>query len=204
MSSTKELPSTDQIYLAVKTVADALGNTKYAIIGGGACIVLGSDRQTSDVDFVVPKGQTIAARNLLKQDQEHFVVDKRTRHTMFKCTPPVEVEILTPPILFKEEFTESTPVLNVDGIKVLKPTLLLNTKCASILERSDKDKDKDKRATDAEDIRFILRWCAKHRMRLTTAEVPNATQKFVMSYINTYGSDHLWRAAGYNVEKGMI
>lgn len=198
MSSPQQFPTSHQTYQAAKTIARALGNTKYAVVGGGACAVLGSNRQTMDVDFVVPKGETKAARALLKQDEAHFEVEKRTQHTIFKNTPAIEVEILTPPALFKEEFTDSTPTHEVDGIKVLKPTLLLNAKCASILSRPNDDK----RLSDAKDIRFLLHWCATHGMHPTTAEVPHATKEFVTDFIRVYGSRALWTAAGYDVETG--
>jgi hypothetical protein len=45
----------------------------------------------------------------------------------------VEVEIITPPPLFRERFDNDMPVFLVNGVKVLKPSLILNAKCNSIL-----------------------------------------------------------------------
>ncbi|KAK4119280.1 hypothetical protein N657DRAFT_693864 [Parathielavia appendiculata] len=70
--------------MSTKAVADALkdGNIKYAIVGG-------------------------ASRLLLAQP-EHFSVDARTNHTVYLSTPPVGIQIIAPPALFREPFDEST------------------------------------------------------------------------------------------------
>ncbi|KAK3942809.1 hypothetical protein QBC46DRAFT_282939 [Diplogelasinospora grovesii] len=193
------LPNTDQVRAAAAAVAHALkGKQHYAVIGGAACAVLGSHRDTADVDFVVPKGETKAARTLLKTEQAKFTVESKTNHTYYLSHPQVEVEILAPPGLFKEEFSASTPTITVNDVRLLKPTLILNAKCRSILGRANDSK----KATDSQDILFLLAWCAHNRMRPTAAEVPNASKDFVGWFISTFGGADAWAHAGYDVSKG--
>jgi hypothetical protein len=80
-SSHALFPNTEQTLAAVEAVAHSMGDRNYAIVGGAACLVLGSSRKTIDVDFVVPKGDTKAARSALMSHKEYFEVDKRTLHT---------------------------------------------------------------------------------------------------------------------------
>ncbi|KAL2259614.1 hypothetical protein VTK26DRAFT_6654 [Humicola hyalothermophila] len=108
-----QLPSPQQTRQAADAIAYAMADNPYAVVGGAACSVLGSERVTSDVDFVVPQGGTKAARALLRGFEQLFEIEKRTNHTYYKSTPPVEVEILTPPALFKQPFGPETPVIKV-------------------------------------------------------------------------------------------
>jgi hypothetical protein len=103
----------DAVREAAQAVGRVLGDQAYAIVGGAGCALLGSPRTTTDVDIVVPKGQTMEIRKLFK-GQEGFVVEKRTLHTYFSSNPRVDIEILTPPMLFKEEFDASTPTVISD------------------------------------------------------------------------------------------
>ncbi|KAK4151590.1 hypothetical protein C8A00DRAFT_35737 [Chaetomidium leptoderma] len=189
-------PSTDQVIAAAKAVARALrdGDVKYAVVGGAACLLLGSNRATTDVDFVVPKSRIRDARLLLKAQTEHFAVEPRTNHTVYLSTPPVEIQIIAPPALFKEPFDESTETVDVNGIQVLKPALILNAKCRSILGRAGESK----KMSDAQDIKFLLHRCAEDAEDLT--EVPNATKEFVDAYVAMYGGAELWRNLGCVVE----
>jgi hypothetical protein len=169
------------------------GNVRYAIVGGAACLLLGSDRATSDVDFVVPKGRIRDARLLLKAQSDHFSVQARTNHTVYLSNPTIEIQIISPPALFKEPSDEATETFEVlDGIHVLKPALILNAKCRSILGRAGEDK----KMSDSQDIKFLLSWCAENGMD-SKADVPNATKEFVDAFIATYGGAALWRRAGY-------
>ncbi len=192
------LPSPKQTLEAAEAVALAMTDKHYAVVGGAACSVLGSVRQTSDVDFVVLQGDTKAARALLKAQDRSFEVEKGTNHTYYKSSPRVEIEILTPPALFKQPFTSSTPTINVDKIRVLKPTLLLDAKCGTIFSRSSEEK----RRTDATDIKFLLRWCTTNRMHPTAEELPNVTKEFVEYFISQFGGAELWTAAGYDHVQG--
>lgn len=115
-------------------------------------MLLGSPRLTQDVDFVVPTGQTRAARQELR-NAGIFTIEPGTLHTYYQG---VEIEILAPPALFKEPYNAETPTVEVQQVRVLKPALILtsNAQCRSILGRANEDKKR----TDAEDIMFLLRW----------------------------------------------
>ncbi|RDW60438.1 uncharacterized protein DSM5745_10896 [Aspergillus mulundensis] len=189
--------SPTQIRDAATAVANALSpNTIYAVVGGAACCVLGENRTTQDVDFVVLRGQAFAARQLLRASDD-FDVEPRTKYTTFKGIMPVDIEVLAPPTMFKEAFDENTEVVTVGNIKVLKPALLLNAKCRTVVERSTGDK----RSSDAQDIIFLLRYCAQHAEYLPKAsEVPNATKQFVQVFIQKYQGQESWVRAGYDLE----
>ncbi|KAF9775474.1 hypothetical protein IL306_006417 [Fusarium sp. DS 682] len=199
MSHQARAPPQSNVITSARTIAQILGNQQsYAVVGGAACVLLGSTRATFDVDFVVPKGETKAARALLKSYPDYFDIDKKTLHTFYRSEPPVEIEILAPPALFREDFSSSTSVVEVQGVRVLQPTLLLNAKCNSILGRARSDK-KD---TDAEDIQFLLQWCTRNNVRPKATDVPAASLEFVQWFINEYGNEALWRDAGFDLKTG--
>ncbi|TVY47758.1 hypothetical protein LOCC1_G002738 [Lachnellula occidentalis] len=194
------MPRPDQIRAAAEAIKQSLGNQVYAIVGGAACSLLGSTRETEDVDFVVPQNATKAARLMLKNQSEFFEVDKRTLHTHYKSDPRVEIEILTPPSLFRESFDNNTSVVQVNGVKILKPSLILNAKCNSIMTRPSQAKKR----TDADDIQFCLWWCANNHAFPTTAEVPRASKEFVEWFVDAYGGAELWTNARYNWKTGSF
>ncbi|KAG5655145.1 hypothetical protein KAF25_001918 [Fusarium avenaceum] len=193
-------PEPSSVRASAKAIAKILGSTQsYAVVGGAACLLLGSERTTSDLDFVVPKGETKMTRALLRNHPDIFSIDKRTLHTNFLSEPPVEVEILAPPKLFQEEFSSSTSVVKVEGVRVLKPTLILNAKCASILSRANSAK-KD---TDAYDIQFLLQWCAASGVFPTSQDVPNASLQFIQWFIHEFGDQELWIKAGFDLKTAV-
>lgn len=192
-------PSPQHIIAAARAIAQSLDNQQhYAIVGGAACLLLGSSRVTSDVDFVVPKGEIKAARQLLRAQKDHFAVESRTNHTNYLGTPPIEIQIISPAALFREPFDNSTETIEVQGARVLKPTLILNAKCKSILGRAGEDK----KTSDAHDIRFLLQWCATNEMHPAALEISNATKDFVELFIVNYGGAELWKNAGYDASIG--
>lgn len=199
-ATTSAKPTVEQVRSAAQKVGSVLGSTKYAVVGGAACSMLGSSRVTEDVDFVVPRNGTVSVKNQLKAEAASFSVDPRTRHTYFQSTPPVEIEVLAPPALFKEAFDESTPTISVQGVEVLKPALILNAKCRSILGRANQSK-KD---TDAQDIMFLLGYLAKTNTKPSSQEVPNATKQFVDYFVGAYHCQELWEKAGYDLETGEL
>ena len=83
---------------------------------------------------------------------------------------------------------------------MLKPTLLLNAKCGSILGRSTDAK----RATDATDIKFLLNWCASNQMYPTAEEVSQATTEFVEYFVSIHGEPEIWTNAGWDFKNGMF
>ncbi|GAA90146.1 similar to An03g02230 [Aspergillus luchuensis IFO 4308] len=188
-----------EIRAAAMAVANALTQYEtYALVGGSACVILGSTRATLDIDFVVSQGKTSNARQLLRASPD-FEVEARTNHTTYKTRRPVQIEILTPPLLFKEPFDHNTGVIIVEGIKILKPALLLNAKCGSITGRSTEDK----RKTDLFDINFLLNFCAQNPEYLPRAdEVPRATKQLVDVLVHLYGGEDAWVRAGYDLRTG--
>ncbi|KAJ5360495.1 hypothetical protein N7517_009686 [Penicillium concentricum] len=138
-----------------------------------------SERATEDIDFVVLRGHTPAMRKLLR-DSPDFEVETRIYHTWYRAAKPVEIEILAPPALCRETFDETTEVITVRNVKVLKPALLLNAKCGSILSRASESKKR----TDAQYILFLLYYCAENPNHLPKAsEVPNASKAFVEAFV---------------------
>lgn len=196
----KEPPSSF-IKAAAQAVALSLGSTPYVIVGGAACTLLGSQRTTTDVDIVVMKGETKTVRNKLAAQATHFSVDPKTRHTEYLSSPAVQIEILTPPLLFRENFDEATPTVMVGcGIKVLKPTFLLNAKCRSILARATETR----KASDAGDIKFLLAWCLSKNMWPTYGECTNINGPFVDWFVTSYGGGDLFKSAGWHQADGML
>lgn len=196
----KEPPSSF-IKAAAQAVALSLGSTPYVIVGGAACTLLGSQRTTTDVDIVVMKGETKTARNKLAAQAMHFSVDPKTRHTEYLSSPAVQIEILTPPLLFRENFDEATPTVMVGyGIKVLKTTLFLNAKCRSILARATETR----KASDAGDIKFLLAWCVSKKLWPTSGECTNINGPFVDWFVTSYGGGDLFKSAGWHQADGML
>ncbi|KAK8042991.1 hypothetical protein PG994_013474 [Apiospora phragmitis] len=192
-------PTRQHIIDAAAAAAFALGDkVPYALVSGGACSVLGSQRVTEDIDIVVPQGRTSEARQLLRELPDYFDVAPRTLHTYFRSEPaPVRVELLAPPGMFREAFTEATPTLAVhDGrVRVLKPTLLLNTKCGSVQNR----RSEERKRSDALDILFLLQWCHRNALYPTGDEVPNATEALVQTFIGLFPCAEHWINAGYDL-----
>ncbi|KAL2827627.1 hypothetical protein BDW59DRAFT_144089 [Aspergillus cavernicola] len=161
-----------EIRSAAAAVGAALAEfLSYAIIGGGAYVMLGNARTTEDIDFVVPRSETAAARRLLRASAD-FVVEPRTNRTTFRARDldvPVDIEILAPPAMFKEPFDQTTEVITVGGVKILKLALILNAKWRSWLDRPSVLK----KNLDLIDICFLLKYCAQYPKHLPrVAEVP--------------------------------
>ncbi|KAK8867566.1 hypothetical protein PGQ11_006144 [Apiospora arundinis] len=203
--------SRQHIIDAAAAVALALdGKIKYAVVGSGACSVLGSQQVTENLEIVVPKGQTQQTRSLLKEHPTSFDIEKRTLHTYFKSSSEpsggrVRIELLAPPGMFREEYTESTPMILIPSgdkkIRVLKPTLLLNSRCASV---QDQRTEEGKRA-HAMDIVFLLGWCHRNDVVPTSDEVPHATMPFVHTFISLLpSSKEHWVNAGYDLKQGRF
>jgi hypothetical protein len=108
-------PDSDDIRRACNALAALLQDkVKYAIVGGAACQLLGSDCATDDVDIVVPPGNVVSARQLIAADENRFSVEIRTRHTHCKSDLRVKIEILSPPGTFREAFQEDTITYTLD------------------------------------------------------------------------------------------
>lgn len=187
-----------QTHAACAAIAAAFGPAvPYAIVGGAACVLLGSQRSTIDVDVVVPQGHTPTARSLLANSLV-FRVERRTRHTFFVSEQgEMPIEILAPPRMFMLPFSAEMPTttVNIGGqdVRVLDPTTLLNGKLLSLRERSTDAKRMD----DREDVLFLLSWLAEHSVVLTRENVPAATVEYVQALIEMNGGEEVWAAAGW-------
>lgn len=196
MSSHSTLASRGAVQAAASAVANAVGNRPYAIVGGAACLLLGSVRQTEDVDLVVPKNTVVEYRKLFRTPDATRLGFKtgtqQPRHT-FHGQENVLIELLSPPGMFKTHFDANTPTVLVNGIRVLHPLFLLDAKCGALISRSEQ-----KRFTDAQDIIFLLGYCVAHGLKITTRDVPNASPDNV-EYLISQGwvSREVWAHAGY-------
>ena len=129
---------------------------------------------------MVPQGFTRPSRNLLKAAGK-FTIEPRSLHTTHNAE-------IAPPGLFRGNFDATTPTVSVQGIRILHPVLLLDTKCESILGRA-------KKATDASDIAFLLRYIASHRIAVKKGDVPAANDAFSVEI--GYVPLEYWVAAGH-------
>lgn len=187
-------------------VASALSETvHYAVLGGAACSILGSTRQTEDVDVVVPQNVTRHARAALRASSS---VESRTNHTTYLFdhdttsggtqTEPIDIEILTPPSLFQDEYTSDTPVFDIGGVCVLHPMRILTSKCNSVVQRSSPQK----RQTDIIDIKFLLNTIITHQMYQSPAELTRLrtliSEEWITYYVKAFdpASLGLWVGLG--------
>jgi hypothetical protein len=171
-------PSAVIISPATDAIARCLRQSKihWAVVGGACCVLLGSTRETTDIDIVVSKPEYVRqAKNLLKADHR-FTVESRTRQTYFHHPghDPLEIEVLCFPSTFKIAFDSGTEVLDVNGVYLLTLAAILNSKCGCMPQRSSESK----RISDIQDIIFILLLAIKRGMRFDLNEVPNATEDF--------------------------
>ena len=116
--------------------------------------------------------------SLTTSTMSYVLVERPFMHTIFRNSPDeeaTEAELLAPPGLFKMPFDEFTPTILVNGVRILKPALLLNAKCGSITDRATEEEKRN----DAEDIVYLLRWCKDQKEFPTSYETPNITVGFV-------------------------
>jgi hypothetical protein len=183
----ENMTTEEDIAEAAHALASAISDTvQYAIVGGAACALLGSHRQTEDIDIVVPKGWTIRARSALR-DAPKFNVEARTNFTTYVSDTtggtPIPIEILTPPSMFRIPYTEESPVIYVGGIRILHPVDLLCSKCGSVTQRSTRAK----RASDHRDIIFLLDYVLERKAYRGEPEITRlkavATQEWIGQYV---------------------
>ncbi len=205
-----------QITAATRALAQALENEPYAFVGGAACQLLGSARMTQDVDIVVPRGAPSRILDILRQSP-HFrmapnratsfvgagaAADDMPGSAAAATAAAVAVDVLSPPARFAEPYDAQTPTLTVDGLRVLHPVLILNSKCYSAQVRVDDSKA----FGDVLDIGFLLGYIHEHPQLATgptlpvcRATVPRATPLFISCLVEEY--PHLrqaWERVGYD------
>ncbi|KAM5542115.1 hypothetical protein V8D89_004198 [Ganoderma adspersum] len=200
-NSHSTLASREAVQAAAGAIANTVGARPYAIVGGAACLLLGGTRQTEDVDMVVPKNTVVEYRKLFRSSDAARLGFKtgtqQPRHT-YHGQENVLIELLSPPGMFKSHFDENTPTVVVNGIRVLHPLILLDTKCGALISRAE-----NKRFTDAQDITFLLGFCSSHRIPITTRDVPNASPDSI-EYLISQGwvPREAWVNAGYVQGRG--
>ena len=91
-------PSAVIISPASDAIARCLRQSKihWALVGGACCVLLGSSRETIDIDIVVSKPEYVGQiKNLLNADHR-FTVEPKTRHTYFHHSGhnPLGIQVL--------------------------------------------------------------------------------------------------------------
>jgi len=183
------LPPNPEILAAGCAISTTLKETPYALVGSAACLLLGSPLQTNAIDIVVPRGLTISTRNLLKNNPDAFEVDSRTRHTYFKSEHEIDINIVTPPGLFRGTFDEDTKTIEMGGVRILHPALLLDELCGGIMGRPTEEWAK----IDAENILFLLGWLGEDSGEIQRSDVPNANRTFAQWFVEKYGGEEHWK-----------
>jgi hypothetical protein len=168
---------------AVHQVSQALHNTRYAIIGGIACILLGSTRATYDIDVIIPNGERNNATHALSQSAS-FGMEARGNRTWFSASNRnhYNVDIMEPRQIYQTfDFARDTVILN--GVRVLRPAALLNYKS---LSWSAMDRPSQKKRNDAVDIIFLTRYMAQNGQTVSQMDVPFANADFLTDFVATY------------------
>ncbi|PIL30717.1 hypothetical protein GSI_06885 [Ganoderma sinense ZZ0214-1] len=184
------------IHAAAMAVAETLNPRPYAVVGGAACMLLGSMRLTEDVDLVMPRGTVAEYRKLFRtpeaESRGFTTGTEQPRHT-FHGAERALVEFLSPAGMFRGAFDENTPTVVVDRVRVLHPLNLLDAKCESVFTRGE-----HKKHTDAEDIRFLLAYCADNGLEITFQNVPHAHPEAVEHLMSEgWVPREAWEKAGY-------
>lgn len=189
------------MYAALGAIKKALPDIPYAIIGGVACIVLGSQRPTKDLDIVVPDGRAAEAATLLAATGHFGTETTQTgrRRTWYHATRHrnYNLDVLEPHDI-GQTFASTGGVpdtINVNGYPVLHPAQLLNFKIASWVDRMGTHGYK--KINHAKDIRFLVDWLAKERIIVTKSEVSHATDDFLVLFCASYpGMDKAFEKIG--------
>jgi hypothetical protein len=164
-------------------IAKALKGSSYALIGGAACSLLGSRRGTYDIDIIVPTGQRGRTVELLGRSKK-FGVEPGATRTWFNSSNDTHynVDVMEPGQIY-QKFDRKTETRVVNGIRILKPALLLNFKC---LSWSSRGRQRAKRLHDAQDIRFLVTYMARAGERTSPREVNFADEDFLLEFLARY------------------
>lgn len=178
------------MYAALAVIYKTLSDVPYAIIGGVACIVLGSPRPTKDLDIVVPDGRAAEAAALLAATGAFGTEVSHTgrRRTWYHASQHrnYNLDILEPHDI-NQSFTSTGGVpktILANGYPVLHPAQLLNFKIASWMDRMHTHGYK--KINHAKDIRFLTNWLARENITVTKEEVTHATDDFLVLFSASY------------------
>lgn len=170
----------------VAGLAEVLGSTNYAVMGGIALWLLGATRHTSDIDLFVPKQGLQVANKIADSNNVHFGAYKDQRKTIIWYRGldghRYRVYIWEPRQIGHTYPLSATDLLTIKGVRVLKSALLLDHKCKCWAEYVA-GRDQVKYRRDAGDIIFLLNYMGNKRLRTTNQEVSHATPEFFGNFL---------------------
>ncbi|KAK4139268.1 uncharacterized protein C8A04DRAFT_33267 [Dichotomopilus funicola] len=168
--------------ICVGRLAQNLRSTPYAIIGACALGLLGINRAVEDVEVFVPAGETgetvktlCAPKNsAFKNRQEggklRVWYEKEGKRVNIYFREPGRVQQEFPACL-------NNGTVKVGQVYVLKPTLLLNIRCASWTENRAQNR-RERQDQDAADIDHLLKFIALQ----IKGELPHANAEFLLRF----------------------
>ena len=162
----------------------ALNDSTYAVIGGAACSMLGSSRGTHDIDIVVPDGTKPAAISALRSSRA-FGVEPGSQRIWYNASDGrhYNLDIIESSSIYQQFNCTQTETITVNGVRILKPSLMLNFKCFSW---TAENRSQQKKNNDAKDISFLDTYIAKRGERINGGEVRFADGDFFMNYLVSY------------------
>lgn len=142
---------------ALATILPSIG-VDYAVAGGMACVLMGSERLTHDLDLVVD----MDGSDIVKAKQQVAAVDSRftsTGNSLYFCGLPIEF-LTTRSFVWPIPLKSGSRIVQHDNIEinVLSPAALLLTKCTRMASSvgSTRPKTLSKLRSDTEDVTFIV------------------------------------------------
>ena len=171
----------------------------YALIGGAACSLLGSQRGTADLDILVPEGQKRATQ-LLLADAPTFGYDAQTRQTWFNAPNGNyhNIDVMAGSRV-GTVLDSQTPTMLINGARVLPPGVLLRMKCLSWSEMDTK-RDQTKKGHDAGDIRFLLEYMVENRITVDPQVMRGVNGDFFDGWLRRYPETQQdWLAVGMRI-----
>lgn len=168
--------------ICVNRLAQNLRNTPYAIIGACALGLLGINRAVDDVEVFVPAGETIetvktlcapknsAFKNGQQDGKLRVWYEKEGKRVNIYFREPQRVQQEFPACL-------NNGTIKVGQVYVLKPTLLLNIRCASWSENRQQNR-RERQDQDAADIDHLLKFIALQ----IKGELPHANGEFLLRF----------------------
>lgn len=160
---------------ACQRIARAMNGSRYALVGGAACIALGARRATADLDIIVPQGRKKAIQRMIAQQDgfgEHPISNVPwIRANDGECHT---VDVIEPGSIYAI-FDRNTPTIQYNGLTVLHPAYILRTK---IISWSSVDRVGDKHNSDELDIVFLTQFMVQERMVTSPRIVDVADEDF--------------------------
>lgn len=186
----------DSILLnACESCQSALRGNDFAILGGAALKLLGSPRNTADIDLLVPDGRKKATIAALRSHSD-FGADsgslmKRMWYTDSRGRNH-NIDILEPSMI-GGRFDPRKDILNFKSVNLLRPEMILNYKIVSYEGREKQNK----KAHDRHDILWLIGFLAKKGIVMGPRDVPACDADFLDEIIALYPASRKdWQAIG--------